>query len=52
MGRQVWGAAVLGLVIGSTTTSWTRGIEPQNGKGVSTEEREGTTQVALVRRAR
>ena len=25
-------AAVLGLVIGITTTSWTRGIEPQSGK--------------------
>ena len=34
--RRLWMgiAAVLGLVIGVTTTSWTRGIEPQSGKGV------------------
>jgi hypothetical protein len=36
MRRQVWGAAVLGLVIGFTTASWTSGIEPQNGKGLFT----------------
>jgi hypothetical protein len=35
MRRQVLGvAAVLGLVIGITSTSWTRAIEPQTGKGV------------------
>ncbi len=27
-------AAVLGLVIGITTTSWTGSIKPQSGKGV------------------
>ena len=27
-------AAVLGLLIGITTTSWTGSIEPQSGKGV------------------
>ena len=34
--RRLWMgiAAVLGLVIGITTTSWTRSIEPQSGKGV------------------
>ena len=26
--------AMLGLVVGITTTSWTRGVEPQSGKGV------------------
>jgi hypothetical protein len=32
--RVLGGAAVLGLVIGITTTSLTRAIEPQSGKGV------------------
>jgi hypothetical protein len=27
-------AAVLGLVISITSTTWTRGVEPQSGKGV------------------
>ena len=27
-------AAMLGLVIGITTTTWTEAIEPQSGKGV------------------
>ena len=27
-------ASLFELVIGKTTTSWTRGIEPQSGKGV------------------
>ena len=33
-GRVLGGAAVLGLLIGITTTSWTGAIEPQSGKGV------------------
>ena len=32
--RVLGGAAVLGLLIGITTTSWTGAIEPQSGKGV------------------
>jgi hypothetical protein len=35
MRRLVLGVVVvLGLMVGISTTSWTRGIEPQGGKGV------------------
>jgi hypothetical protein len=34
MRRLVLGSVVLGLVIGMASTTWTRGIEPQGGKGV------------------
>jgi hypothetical protein len=37
MRRLMLGSVVvLGLVIGIASTSWTRGIEPQSGKGVFT----------------
>ena len=45
MRRQVFGAAVLEFVIGITTTTWTRAIEPPTGKGVfagGTERVRGT----------
>ena len=34
MRRQVLGVVVLGMVIGIASITWTRGIEPQSGKGV------------------